>query len=76
MIEEQQGGQCVRSRERGGEEMNSLAVGTSHGGPCWYPKDFGFFVCLFVLAAPCGVRDPSSPTRDRICTPCIGSTES
>ena len=31
---------------------------------------------LFVLAAPCGMQDLSSPTRDRTRVPCIGSTES
>ena len=33
----------------------------------------GFF---FFLAVPHGVRDPSSPTRDRTRAPCSGSTES
>ena len=37
-----------------------------------------FFVCLvgFFLAAPRGMQDPSSPTRDRTLAPCSGSAES
>ena len=40
--------------------------------PIFLPKDY-WFVYLF-LAAPCGTRDLSSPTRDRTSAPCIGST--
>ena len=31
---------------------------------------------FFFLAVPCSMWDLSSTTRDRICTPCIGSVES
>ena len=30
----------------------------------------------FSLAAPCGMRDPSSPSRDRTHAPCIWSADS
>ena len=37
---------------------------------------FFFFFSFLFLAAPCGMRDLSSPTRDRTRVPCIGSAES
>ena len=35
-----------------------------------------FSVFFFFLTAPRSMWDLSSPTRDQICTPCFGSSES
>ena len=34
-----------------------------------------YYCSFYFLAASCGMRDLSSPTRDRTCGPCIASVE-
>ena len=48
----------------------STSQGTGHYAKYCLPTIF-----CFVLATLHSMRDLSSPTRDQICTPCIGSTK-
>ena len=66
--------------ERNGKEEERKGE-KDRGGFSWKIRGtffvFCLFVCLFLfLAAPCGMWDLSSPTRDRTCAPCSGCVDS
>ena len=60
-----------------GSHLYKWLVTVRKGRHTWHrtwPEVCGY--SLFFLAAPHGLQDLSSPTRDRACTPCSGSEES
>ena len=59
----------ILSERKRGAEDNFFSINTS--------GLFAFFFFSFsFLAAPGGMCDLSSPTRDQTCIPCIGSMDS
>ena len=50
--------------------------GNSKSSFIFSPSFFSFLFIFYFLAAPWGMQDPSSPTRDRTHAPCSGSAES